>query len=125
VTEPERPARVRVTGPRSAPGRRTPRTAAPEIDAQTEVGEIFVRSLLHAQLRTAAATLGLVALLVGSLPLVFALWPGLVSHELLGMPVPWVVLAFGVYPVLLLLGVAHVRRTERIEDDFTDVVEGS
>lgn len=120
------PPRVRVTAPRTVSGRRpTPRTAVPEIDAQTEVGEIFLRSLLRSQLRSAAGTLLLLGVVVGSLPLVFRLWPGLTAREVLGMPLGWVLLAFGIYPVLLLLGLLHVRRTERIERAFADVVEGS
>jgi hypothetical protein len=120
-----RPARVRVTAPRSSNRRRQPRTAATEIDAQTEVGAIFVRSLLRAQLRAAAATLSLVVVLIGLLPLVFHQAPGLADQTLLGMPLPWVLLAFGIYPVLFLIGRWHVRRAERIEAAFADVVEGS
>lgn len=119
------PRRVRVTAPPKLHGLRTPRTAAPEIDAQTEVGTIFVRSLVRTQLRAAILTLGALGLVVGSLPLVFFVWPGLAGMEFLGMPLAWGLLAFGIYPVLLVIGAVHVRRAERIEAAFTDVVEGS
>lgn len=56
-------------------------------------------SLLRAQLRAAAATLSLVVVLIGLLPLVFHQAPGLADQTLLGMPLPWVLLAFGIYPV--------------------------
>ena len=45
--------------------------------------------------------------------------------HVLGMPLPWVLLAFAVYPVLLGLGWVYVRAAERNERYFTDVVEGS
>ncbi len=49
--------------------------------------------------------------------------PGLADVHVLGMPLPWVLLAFGVYPFLLLLGWLYVRAAERNERDFTEVVE--
>ena len=46
--------RVRVTSPRTTSGRRLPPpSAAHEIDAQSQVGEVYLRSLLRAQLRLA------------------------------------------------------------------------
>ncbi len=127
-TERDRPApqRVRVTAPTTArQTRRHRRSAAGEIDAQTEVGAIFLRSLLRAQLRLAAGVLMLLAVLVGGLPLLFRLVPALATREVLGLPVSWCILAFAVYPVLLVLGWTFVRRSERNERNFTDMVEGS
>lgn len=120
------PARVRVTSPRTASRtrRRTSFSAATEIDAQTEVGLIFLRSLLRAQLRLALGVLTALALTVGSLPLVFRLLPDVADASVLGMPLAWGVLALGIYPVLLVLGVFFVRRAERNEDAFADVIEG-
>ena len=63
-------------------------------------------------------------LLVGSLPLAFHLWPSLARRNLLGMPLAWGSLAFVVYPVLIALAWGHIRRAERTERDFADVVEG-
>ena len=39
------------------------------------------------------------------------------------MPLTWVLLAFAVYPFLVLLGWLYVRAAERNERDFADVVE--
>jgi hypothetical protein len=41
------------------------------------------------------------------------------------MPISWVLLAFGCYPVLVLLAWRYVRASERNEDEFTHVVERS
>lgn len=125
VTEQPRPQRVRVTGPGTSTRRPSSApTAAREIDAQTDVGAVFVRSLLRAQLRVATRTLLWLVLLVGSLPLAFHLWPSLARRNLLGMPLAWGSLAFVVYPVLIALAWGHIRRAERTERDFADVVEG-
>lgn len=120
------PQRVRVTAPTTTrQTHRYRRSAAGEIDAQTEVGAIFLHSLLRAQLRLAAGVLLALVVSVGGLPLLFLLAPGVASREVLGMPLSWCILAFAVYPVLLGLGWVFVRRSERNERAFTDVVEGS
>ncbi|QWZ07449.1 hypothetical protein KRR39_18675 [Nocardioides panacis] len=121
MTEP--PRRVRVTSPRTGATRRRRVTGASEIDAQTDLGEVYMTSLLRSQLRLALLVLGAVVVLVAGLPLVFTVFPGLVDVQVLGMPLPWVLLAFAVYPVLLGLGWLYVRAAERNERDFAEVVE--
>jgi hypothetical protein len=118
--------RVRVTSPwTERPRLRPRRTAASEIDAQSEVGEIYVGTLLRAQLRLAVSVLVALALTIGMLPLLFTLVPRLTSHHVLGMPVSWGVLAFGCYPVLVFLAWRYVRLAERNERAFARVVERS
>ncbi|CAN5655914.1 hypothetical protein BH11ACT8_BH11ACT8_23150 [soil metagenome] len=114
-----RPERVRVTGPdrRARPG-----TRAGDIDEETPLGGVYLGSLLREQLALAARVLGVLALSVGSLPLVFHLAPGLAEVRLLGVPLPWLVLGFLVYPWLLLLGWHYVRRAERNERDFAELI---
>ena len=121
----EPPRRVRVTSPRTSATRQRRVTGASEIDAQTDLGEVYMTSLLRSQLRLALLVLGAVGVLVAGLPLVFTVFPGLVDVQVLGMPLPWVLLAFAVYPVLLGLGWLYVRAAERNERDFTEVVERS
>lgn len=115
-----RPQRVVVTSPRV--GRRRPTTIASEIDAQSTVGEVYMRSLMRIQLRLALSVVGLLAVTVGMLPLLFTLSPDVRRMHLLGVPLPWLVLGVVVYPVILALAFVYVRRAERIEADFTDMV---
>jgi hypothetical protein len=116
--------RVRVTSPRTTSARRrTPPSAAREIDEQSQVGEVYLRSLLRTQLRLGLTVLLVLAVLVGGLPLAFWLLPGVMSTRVLGMPLAWGLLGFVVYPVLVLLGWWYVRAAERNEAAFTDVVE--
>ena len=117
------PERVRVTGPSRRRTGRRPLPRSHQIDAETRLGEIYLGSLLREQLRLAALSLLVLAVAVGSLPLVFWLVPGLAEVRLWGVPLPWVLLGFAVYPFLVLVGWRYVRAAERNEDDFVDLVE--
>ena len=113
------PERVRVTGP---PRRRTPVARSSEIGAETRLGGMYMGSLVREQLRLALGILMLLALTVGLLPLVFHLFPELAAQHVLGLPLSWLVLGTVVYPVLIALGWAYVRRSERNERDFAELL---
>lgn len=120
------PKRVVVTSPRTAAARRPPgRAALQALDEQDRVGELLVRSLVRAQLLLALKLLTVLAVLIGGLPLMFALAPGTRDVVVLGLPLPWLVLGVLVYPALVLGGLVHLRLAERHERDFTDLVERS
>ena len=114
--------RVRVTSERSGAVRRRV-AGTSEIDAQTQLGEIYMTSLLRAQLRLAGLVVVTLVVLVGGLPTFFRLLPGLAAKEDLAMPLSWVLLSVAVYPLLFVLGWLYVRAAERNEQHFTDVVE--
>jgi hypothetical protein len=119
VSQADPPERVRVSGP---PRRRTPAARTTDIDAETRLGDMYMGSLLREQLRLALGVLTVLALTVGLLPLLFHLVPGLSGVGVLGLPLGWLLLGVAVYPWLLALGWAYVRRAERNEDDFTELV---
>lgn len=116
------PRRVRVTSPRTSATRSRRVTATSEIDARTRLGELYVSSLLRAQLRLALGVLTGLGVLVGGLPLLFRGVPALTETLVLGMPLSWVLLAFGVYPALFAAGWVYIRRAERNERAFASVV---
>lgn len=119
---PPRPTRVRVTGPPRRRASVVRPAATREIDAGTELGAVYMRSLLREQLRLALRILAVLASTVGTLPLVFHLFPQLGAVRVLGLPVPWLLLGVLVYPWLILLGWIYVRRAEANERDFADLV---
>jgi len=127
MTDPEpRPPRVTVTHPRTmAVQRHPPRAAVHEIDEQTDVGDLLVRSLVRAQLGLALRTVAALTLVLGGLPLVFALAPSARSAQLFGVPLPWLTLGLLAYPLLVGLGAVHVRLAQRHERDFVALVERS
>lgn len=117
------PERVRVTGPRRRTGRARNLSVASEIDAQTTLGELYMRSLMRSQLRLALEVAAALALTVGMLPLLFRLIPASRRLAVAGVPLPWLLLGLVVYPFMILLAWLYVRRTERNEHDFTVLVD--
>jgi hypothetical protein len=116
-------ARVRITSPRTRAARsRSRRPRAAEIDALTRLGEVYVQSLVRAQLRLALGVMLTLSATVGLLPVAFRLLP-IDGVRLLGIPLPWLLLGIVVYPWLLLLAWWYVRRAERNEAAFVDLVE--
>ncbi|MFJ8821214.1 hypothetical protein ACIREE_05470 [Streptomyces sp. NPDC102467] len=101
-----------VHGAPGLPGLRT----QGEIDEQTPLGAAYVRSLMRSQLRAAAAAFAVLALPVAVLPLFFG--------ALRNTTVEWLVLGVGCYPFLVLVAWWYVRRAERNERDFADLVRG-
>jgi hypothetical protein len=96
-----------------------------DLDEQTELGAVYMRSFKRAQFRLALVT-GLVVLtVVGGLPLLFACAPGVARLRPAGLPLPWVVLGGCIQPLWVVLARWHVRRAERVERDFADVVARS
>jgi uncharacterized membrane protein (UPF0136 family) len=115
--------RVRITHPRTEAARRVPnRPVSREIDEQTQVGEVYMSSLIRSQRRLGVIVCGLVAALLGGIALLGAFAPRLSDRRAFGLPVPWLVLAIGVYPLLIGLAVYAVRKAERNERHFIELV---
>jgi hypothetical protein len=98
-------------------------SARREIDEQTGVGEVYMRSLMRAQLRLALSVLAVMTITLGSLPLLFAAEPRLGGIRLLSVPLPWIIVGVSIYPMLVLAAWWHVRAAERAERDFAEIVE--
>jgi hypothetical protein len=94
-----------------------------EIDAQTELGEVYMGSLVRTQLRLAMGVTLALALTVGALPVLFWVLPASRRASVLGIPLPWLLMGFLVYPVLVGLGWLYVVRAERNERAFADLVD--
>lgn len=123
MTEPVRP-RVRVTSPRMAASRRgTSGPAAREIDEQTDLGAVYMRTLVRSQLRLALLVLLVVGVTLGTLPLVFGYLPSSTTYRVAGVPVPWLVLGLLVYPFVIALAYLYVRQAEHVERDFAAALD--
>jgi hypothetical protein len=94
-----------------------------DIDEQTELGLVLVRSLVRAQLGLALRLVAVFASVLGGLPLLFAVAPTVRDTRVLGIDLPWLVLGVLVYPILVAGGWLYVRLSERNERDFLDIVE--
>jgi len=117
--------RVRVV--LAGPGRPPPPEvrARQEVEEQTQVGEVLVRGLIRSQLSLALRLSLVVAGFLASLPLLFALAPGLTDVRLLGLKLPWLLLGVLAYPFVIAVAWVHVRLAERNEQDFTELMERS
>ena len=125
MSEAEPPVRVRVTGPPRRRASALRPDVAREIDAETALGEVFMRSLLREQLRLAVGALTALALTLGILPLLFVLAPGLAGVRVGPVPLAWLLLGVLAYPWLVLLGWWYIRRAEANERDFAELVSAA
>ncbi|NBE98060.1 hypothetical protein FE391_31460 [Nonomuraea sp. KC401] len=115
--------RITVTSPRTTAARRPRYPATREIDEQTGLGEVYMRSLLRTQFRLALFVCTVLACVIGGLPLLFLLMPDLSEVHLLGVPLAWAVLAGLIYPAFVVGAWLYVRQAERNERHFSDLVE--
>lgn len=118
------PQRVRVTAPRSA-SRPAPGSypVAREMAEQSEVGELFVRSLIRSQLRLAVVVAtGFLVILIG-IPVLLAVFPQIGELSVFTVPVPWLLLGLGVYPLVISCAALYVRSASRNEMRFRDLID--
>lgn len=113
--------RVRVTAPPTRRPRRPTLVGPPPTDADT----VYARSLLRAQFRVALlAAIGFGAALV-ALAAALTLVPVLRDATLGGVPLVWVVLGVGVYPLILGTGLAATGAARRLEDRYRSLTDES
>lgn len=79
----------------------------------------LIRTQLRLGITIAVVSLGLLALF----PMLLLTIPELAAVRLLGVPLQWLVLGFGVYPALVSVGWLYTRHAERVERDFIELME--
>jgi hypothetical protein len=99
-----------------------PRAPAREIDEQTELGELYMTSLIRSQRRLAAGVCLTVAALLGGIAVLGAIAPGFARISVWGVPLPWVLLGVAIYPALIAVAAYTVRHAEQNERAFTALV---
>lgn len=120
------PRRVRVVSPRTRAVRTAGRRAVSrDIGEQTNLGEVYMASLVRIQLRLAIGILLIFTVLLGGLPLLFLAEPAAAEYAVFGVPLPWLLLGVLVHPALLVGALVYVRQAERNEIDFAELVERS
>ncbi|MGA9775484.1 MAG: hypothetical protein WBU92_06135 [Candidatus Dormiibacterota bacterium] len=110
-------------GGEQAPGRTRPASSGlREFSEQTEVGGVFLQALMRRQLRLSLTIALAFGAFLGVQPLLSAVWSPWTSWRLFGVPVTWLVLGVGSYPLLIWLGRHYVRRAEEVDEEFTDLL---
>jgi hypothetical protein len=115
--------RVTVTSPRTRAATRPYSPGTQEIDEQTRLGEVYMTALVRSQLRLSLFVCTLLAIVVGGLPLIFMLVGPVREARVLGLPLPWLLLAVLIYPLFVGTAWWYVRQAERNERDFTELVD--
>ena len=110
------------TGAFSTPGAQRGADATDEPDA-SDVRGVYVRSLIRSQLQ-----LGLVCaaafVLATTLFVLAIVWtPALDESFIAGVPVSWLLLAFGVYPLALTIAALYVWAAARNESRYRSLAE--
>jgi hypothetical protein len=99
---------------------RSPRDELAEV---TPHGQLYLRRLIRAQLTL--SFLGLLAFggLIGSLPLLLLLAPSLQDIDVLGVPLPALLLVIPIFPLIVLIGWLYQRRADALDRSFQELLE--
>lgn len=84
---------------------------------------MYLRRLVRAQLALSVLALVAFAGILGSLPLLLYLAPGLERVTLVGVPLPIFLVAVPLFPLFVGLGWLYQRRADALDDAFRDLVE--
>lgn len=98
---------------------------AAELSEHTELGEVYLEGLMRAQLRLSLTVLGVGALILGGLPVLFSLVPGIATTAIVGVTLPWWLLGLLVYPAAYAASRFYLRASARIEKQFAEAVHST
>ncbi|MGI9823595.1 heavy metal transporter [Agromyces sp. Marseille-Q5079] len=117
------PARVRVTAPRTGSTAASARPLPVRDGSSSEPASVYVRSLIRSQLRLgvtyALGFAGATAVFV----LAVAMTPVLDETFVWGVPLSWLLLAVGVYPLAITVAVLYARAAARNEARYRALTE--
>lgn len=117
----DRPVRQRVTGPpRTVP---SAGTRPAEAAATPDAGAIYLRTLVRAQLRLAVVCCLAFILVLTAAGILIATVPALQQGTLFGVPLSWLLQAYGLYPLIALFAVLYVRAASRNERRYRSLEE--
>ena len=117
-----RPVRERVTSADLTPNRAQPVVRI----GSKQVGEpqrVFTRSLMRTQLRLALACLLSFLAAVAFFSFLITEVPALHDVAIAGVPLPWLMRAYGFYPIIIVSAVIYAIAAVRIERRFAALVE--
>jgi hypothetical protein len=117
------PAREAVRAAPREPGRRGPLPGTPDLYEVDDYAHALLSSLMRAQLGVTVSVLAPAAVVVALYPLLCVLIPSVATATVGGVPLTLIVLGGGVYPPLVALGFWYVRRAQRVEQRFMDLVK--
>ena len=93
-----------------------------ELAEGTAHGDVYLRRLRKAQLSVSLLALTAFGGFIGALPLVLYLVPSLMDIEVLGLPLPLVLVVVPPFPIFVAIGWLHQRRADALDAAFRDLV---
>jgi hypothetical protein len=99
------------------------RTPRDELRDTTEHGGLYLRRLVRSQFGLSVLAVTAFGGLAGSLPLALYLLPGLQKVELLGIPLPLLIVMVPLFPLFVAFGWVYERRAQALEEAFRELVE--
>jgi hypothetical protein len=123
VTTESAPARQVVRSQARRPGGRSSTPAPDDLYEPDAYGRELLTSLMRAQVGACATVLLPALALLALYPLLTAIFPWLATAQVVGLPLTLLILGGGIYPPLVLLGYWYVRRAERLEQQFVELLE--
>ena len=117
-----RPARERVTSVDRLANRAEPRTRIGATPV-SEADSVFTRGLMRAQGRLAVTFVLVFVVVIAGMTLVISRVPALHEIVVWGVPLPWLIQAYGYYPVIVVFAVAYTIAAMRAEQRFRALVE--
>jgi hypothetical protein len=92
-----------------------------ELADATALGAVYLRRLIRAQLSLSLLTLVTFGALLGGLPLMLLLLPGVADVEVLGLPLTLVVVGVPTFPFLVALGWLYQHRADALDASFGEL----
>ena len=118
------PPRVRVTAPRAGSAAASARPTAHGGGAPTsDIAGVYVRSLIRSQLQLGIVFAAGFAVATALFVLAIAVVPQLDETFVLGVPLSWLLLGVGVYPLAITVGALYVRAASRNESRYRSLTE--
>lgn len=84
---------------------------------------LYLRSLIRLHLSISIVHMAVFALIAIGLPVLFWIFPGLAAYRIGSIPLAWVILGGGGYPILIAIGWSYVRAVEAAEAEYTELVD--
>ena len=94
-----------------------------ELAEATAHGDVYVRRLRRSQMALALLALTAFGGAVGALPLVLFVLPSLQDIEVLGVPLPILLVVGPPFPLFVAIGWLFQRRADALDDAFRHLVE--
>ena len=101
----------------------TRKSTRDELAAGSEVGNVYLRQLVRAQLHLSLTTLLAFGGLIGALPVALYVLPGLQRVLVLGVPLPIVVVGAPVFVGLIALAWLYQRRADALDLAFRALLD--